>query len=205
MAKKIPSHTLDQMLWFEGDVPLAQQSEFAEYREFMAAYCEARLWWLEEAYKPDASPIRKFWFANRYASSLCYGIMEAWHRGYWLSRAELAAHCTQVPNSQFVRVMKAAQEANYISLAPLADEDARQKLVRPTRPFIVMFEAFTYQYYKIICENSHKHNQFTQGLRERVDQIEQLDELRQARLGWTCYDQYPELNMSPPGGTAPPP
>ena len=199
MAKKIPS-VQGNVMWETGDgydIPLQQQSEFSEYREFMAAYCEGRLWWLEEAYKPDASPARKFFFQNRHASEICYAIGEAWHRGYWLTRSELKAHCATVPESQFQRLMKQAQECGFISLDPLEGDDARQKLVRPSRTFIVMFEAFTYQYYKVICDNSHKHNKFTQGLRERIEQIEKLDDFRKNRLGWSVFDEYPELTMKP--------
>lgn len=204
MAKKIPS-VQGNVTWntLTGhDIPLQQQSEFSEYREFMAAYCEARLWWLEEAWKPDASPARKFWFQNRFASSICYAIGEAWHRGYWLTRQELKAHCATVPDSQFQRLIRQAQEAGYISLDPMEGDDARQKLVRPSRTFIVFFEGFTYQYYKVICDNSHKHNQFTQGLRERIDQIEAQDDLRKGRLGWSVFDQYPEMTMKPVGELA---
>ena len=199
MAKKIPSVqgniTWDTLTGY--DIPLQQQSEFGEYREFMAAYCEARLWWLEEAFKPDASPARKFWFQNRASSSICYAIGEAWHRGYWLTRQELRANCSTVPDSQFQRLIRQAQEAGYISLDPMEGDDARQKLVRPSRTFIVFFEGFTYQYYKVICDNSHKHNQFTQGLRERIDQIEALDCIRKGRLGWSVFDEYPEMTMKP--------
>lgn len=204
MAKKIPS-VQGTVKWNTNtghEIPLQQQSEFGEYREFMAAYCEARLWWLEEAWKPDASPARKFWFQNRFASSICYAIGEAWHRGYWLTRQELKTHCATVPDSQFQRLMRQAQEAGYISLDPMEGDDKRQKLVRPARRFIVMFEGFTYQYYKVICENSHKHNQFTRGLRERIDQIEALDDLRKNRLGWSVHDEYPEMTMRPVGEVA---
>jgi len=197
MAKKIPS-VQGNINWDtlgDTDVPLQQQSEFGEYREFMSAYCEARLWWLEEAWKPDASPARKFWFQNRYASEICYAIAEAWNRGYWLTRQELKAHCATVPDSQFQRLIRQAQEAGYISLVPMEGDDKRQKLVRPSRLFIVMFEGFTYQYYKVICDNSHKHNQFTQGLRQRIVEIEALDDLRKKRLGWSVFDSYPETTM----------
>jgi len=204
MAKKIPSVTgyVEWNTMGHADVPLQQQSEFGEYREFMAAYCEARLWWLSEAWKPDASPARKFWFQNRYAASICYAIGEAWHRGYWLTRQELRANCATVPDSQFQRLIRQAQEAGYISLDPMEGDDARQKLVRPSRTFIVFFEGFTYQYYKVICDNSHKHNQFTQGLRERIDQIESQDDFRKNRLGWSVHDEYPEMTMKPVEGLA---
>ena len=199
MAKKIPS-IQGRIKWesLQGhDIPLEQQSELSEYREFMAAYCEARLWWLNEAWKPNASPARKFWFQNRFASSICYAIGEAWHRGYWLTRQELRANCATVPDSQFQRLIRQAQEAGYISLDPMEGDDKRQKLVRPSRHFIVMLEGFTYHYYKVICDNSHKHNQFTQGLRARVDEIEAQDVIRRNRLGWSVYDEYPELTMTP--------
>jgi len=199
MAKKIPS-IQGGIKWdsLQGhDIPLQQQSEFSEYREFMAAYCQARLWWLEEAWKPDASPARKFWFQNRFASEICYAIGEAWHRGYWLTRQELKTYCATVPESQFQRLIRQSQQAGYISLDPMEGDDKRQKLVRPSRSFIVMFEGFTYQYYKVICDKSHKHNPFTRGLRERIDQIEALDSFRKEGLGWSIFDEYPEVTMKP--------
>jgi len=199
MAKKIPSVEGD-VKWktIEGyDIPLQQQSEFSEYREFMAAYSEARLWWLEQAWAIDAPAPRKFWFQNRFASEICYAVNEAWHRGYWLTRQELKTTCSTVPDSRFNRLLAEAQAAGYLNLEAMEGDDGRQKLVRPTRLFVVMFEAFTYQYYKVICDNSNKHNKFTQGLRERIDEIEAQDCIRKSRLGWSIFDPYPEMTMRP--------
>ena len=186
MAKKIPQ-TAERVQWGKGHVPLMQHSDFAEYREFMAAYFEARMWWLEEAQRPGADPCCRFWFQGRAHSVIFYSLMEAWMRGYWLTRVELREHCRSVADSAFARTLSAADCAGYIS-RDTEDDDSRQKLIRPTRASIVMIEAYTTRYYKVIVDNSHKMNSFAQGLRQRVDQIEALDNVRKEQLGWSIFD-----------------
>ena len=189
MAKKIPT-TEERVDMTTRHVPLYQHSAFAEYREFMAAYSEARLWWAEEAQKQTADPCCKFWFGGRAPSIVLYALMEAWMRGYWCTRQELREHCATVADSAFARTLSAADCAGYISRdAEDDDNDNRQKLIRPTRDTIVMFEAFTSRYFKVIVENSHKMNTYTRGVRERVDQIEALDEVRKDQLGWSVFDK----------------
>ena len=103
-------------------------------------------------------------------------------------KKELSAHVqTGMSNSVFERVMKTAICKKYVALAA-AENDGRQKLVMPTRATILMFEKFSYQYFKVIVENSHKHNSFTQGLRERLAEIEAQDDVRKEQLGWSIYD-----------------
>ena len=87
MAQKIPprNNSLGVAAGFSW-APPAQHAAFAEFREFMGAYCEARLWWMEQSQRLHAEPCRKFWFANYQVSKVCYGIMEAWFRGYWLTK-----------------------------------------------------------------------------------------------------------------------
>jgi len=114
--------------------------------------------------------------------------MEAWFRGYWLTKKELGAHVqTGMSNSVFERIMKNAICEEYVALAA-AQNDGRQKLVMPTRATILMFEKFSYQYFKVIVENSHKHNSYTQGLRDRLAEIEAQDDVRKEQLGWSIYD-----------------
>ena len=187
MAKKIPT-TQEKVIYSKGHVPLMQHGAFAEYREFMAAYSEGRLWWAEEAQKQTADPCCKFWFGGRAASIILYALMEAWMRGYWCTRQELREHCSTVVDSAFARVLASADSAGYIS-RDAEDDDSRQKLIRPTRDTIVMFEAISTRYFKVIVENSHKMNTYTRGLRERVDQIEALDDIRKDQLGWSVLDQ----------------
>ena len=189
MAQKIPPR--NNSLGVAGGfswAPPAQHAAFAEFREFMGAYCEARLWWMEQSQRLHAEPCRKFWFANYQVSKVCYGIMEAWFRGYWLTKKELGAHVqTGMSNSVFERIMKNAICEKYVTFAA-AQNDGRQKVVMPTRATILMFEKFSYQYFKVIAENSHKHNSFTQGLRDRLTEIEAQDDIRKEQLGWSIYD-----------------
>lgn len=189
MAQKIPPR--DSILGVGEDfsyAPPAQHAAFAEFREYMAAYCEARLWWMEESQRPHAEPCRKFWFTNYQSTKVCYGIMEAWFRGYWLTKKELGAHVqTGMSNSVFERIMKNAICEEYVALAAVQN-DGRQKLVMPTRATILMFEKFSYQYFKVIVENSHKHNSYTQGLRDRLAEIEAQDDVRKEQLGWSIHD-----------------
>ena len=187
MAKKIPQ-TAEREQWGNGHVPLMQHSDFAEYREFMAAYSEARLWWLEEAQRQGADPCCRFWFNGRAPTIILYALMEAWMRGYWYTRQELREHCSSVADSAFARVLASADCAGYIS-RDAEDDDSRQKLIRPTRDTIVMFEAISTRYFKVIVENSHRVNQFTQGLQHRVTQIEALDDVRREQLGWSIFDE----------------
>ncbi len=196
MAVKIPIADANLIWDGENDIPLQQSSAFAEYREFMAAYCEARLWWLQETRRPDASPIRKFWFRNPYTAEILYAIQEGWNRGYWLTRKELTAHCSFVPEQQIARILREAKENKYIGLQQWDGDDRRQKVIMPSRQLIVMFEKFTTTYYEVIIENSNKLNRFTEGLRERVKEIHKLDEHRK-KLGWSIFDDYPESNLRP--------
>lgn len=192
MAKKIPT-TLSKVPSprTPGHTPLAQHSDFAEYREFMAAYFEARVWWIEEANRPGADPCCKFWFQGRAHTGVFYAIMEAWMRGYWLTRRELRSYCRSLTDSAFARVLQQAEQAKYISRDGQSDEDSREKLMMPTRESIIMIEGFTTRYFKVIINNSHKMNQFTNGLRDRVDQIEALEEKRIEQLGWSLRDTDP--------------
>ena len=114
--------------------------------------------------------------------------MEAWMRGYWYTRQELREHCSSVADSAFARVLASADSAGYIS-RDAEDDDSRQKLIRPTRDTIVMFEAMTTRYFKVIVENSHRVNQYTRGLQHRVNQIEALDGVRKEQLGWSIFDK----------------
>lgn len=188
MAKKIPV-TNDRVEWTPSHVPLFQYGPFAEYREFMAAYFEARLWWFDEQKRPEAHPCLKFWFKDRASTTVLYGIMEAWMRGYWYSRSELRDHCSSIKDSAFARVLASASEAKYISV-DVDEGDKRQKLIRPTRETIIMVEKFTTKYFNVIIENSHRVNKFTQGLRDRVNEIEELDGKRKKDVGWSIYEDF---------------
>jgi len=188
MAKKIPQ-TNQRVPWVRGHVPLVQHSDFAEYREFMAAYFEARQWWIAEAQRPGADPCCKFWFQGLTHSAVFYSLMESWMRGYWLTRKELRANCQAVSDSAFARVLNQADQANYISRDGKAGEDSREKLIMPTREAIIMIEAYTCRYFRVIVDNSHKMNSYTQGLQLRVNQIEALDDVRKEQLGWSIFDR----------------
>lgn len=171
------------------DVPEGQHAAFDEYREYMAALCEARLFWMAEAQKPTAEHTLKFWFGSSGNHTiLCYSLMESWFRGYWINRRELQSHAFGMSSRSFDRVLREANEGGYISLVS-EDKDQRQKLIKPTRQTVLMFERTAYAYFKCLLDNSHKLNTFTQGLRDRCQEIEAQDHIRRADLNWSIFDK----------------
>ena len=196
MSQKITKINGNAITVEGSDVPQGQHAAFDEYREYMAALCEARLFWMAEAQKPTADHTLKFWFGSTMNHTiLCYSLMESWFRGYWINRRELQSHAFGMSSRSFDRVLREATEGKYIALAA-EDKDKRQKLVKPTRQTVLMFERSAYAYFKCLVENSHKLNTFTQGLRDRIVEIEAQDIIRRDDLNWSIFDEKYDVKNS---------
>ena len=148
MAIKIPMGSLEtsEPRTLPTGAPTMQFSDFAEYREFMAAFCAASAWWADHVDSKDAEPAIKFWFGGENRRLVFYRLMHEWFSGYWPTRQDLAASCHAITASSFGRILREAQDAKFIEICSDA-RDARTKVVKPTRQTISSFDKTGSQYF----------------------------------------------------------
>ena len=132
MAKKIPITTLDasNVSTSITQAPPQQYAEFTEYRETMAAYCKARVWFADAVASPDAEPPIKFWFANGARRSIFASLMHDWYAGYWPARHDLFVSSRGVGESTFGRILKEAVDGGFM-IIDTDDDDGRTKIIKP--------------------------------------------------------------------------
>lgn len=149
------------------EAPDHQVAEFAEYRDFMAAYCEARLWWLEETRSTNAEAALRFWNASRDRTVIYYALQLSWNRGYWPTRSELHRAASRVSDSSFARTMKDAATCKMIVIGVDAT-DKRTKIIKPTRQSVIALERATTHYFMTLADAAPPESSFGKGLRNRV-------------------------------------
>ena len=157
--------------------PPGQAAEFAEYRDFLSAFCVARLWWMDLVSNPRTDPALRFWFSTKDRTIVCYALMKSWNSGYWPSRHELGEAARAVNARTVTRVLKDAENAGFCALE-LHPEDGRARVVKPTRATIIAFETATTEYFMVLAESSPTESVFGQGWRAHVKRILSLEPVR---------------------------
>jgi len=165
------------------EAPPHQVAEFAEYRDFMAAYCEARLWWMEETRSTDAEVALRFWGATWDRQNVYYALQLSWNRGYWPTRGELHAAAPGVSDSSFSRILKDAATCRMIVIKS-DPADKRTKIIKPTRQSIIALERATTHYFMTLADAAPPESLFGEGLRSRVMRIMSVDHIRK-KMGFT--------------------
>ena len=165
------------------EAPPHQVAEFAEYRDFMAAYCEARLWWMAETRSPDAEAALRFWSATRDRQNVYYAIQQSWNRGYWLTRNELHAATSGVSDSSFARIIKDASTCKMI-LVESDLTDRRTKIIKPTMQSVIALERATTHYLMTLADAASPKSMFGKGMRSRIARIMSVDQIRKS-MGFT--------------------
>lgn len=163
--------------------PPHQVSEFAEYRDFMAAYCEARLWWMAETRSPDAEKALRFWSATWDRQNVYYALQLSWNRGYWPTRIELHAATSGVSDSSFARIIKDAATCKMIEVHS-DTVDRRSKIIRPTRQSVIALERATTHYFMTLADAAPPESSFGKGMRSRIKRIMSVDHVRK-KMGFT--------------------
>jgi len=165
------------------EAPKHQVAEFAEYRDFMAAYCEARLWWMAETRSPDAEAALRFWGGSWARQNVYYALQLSWNRGYWPTRVELRAATSGVSDASFARIMKDAVTCKMIEID--ADPaDKRSKIIKPTRQSVVALERATTHYFMALADAAPPESSFGKGMRARIKRIMSVDHVRK-KMGFT--------------------
>nr|AKH47264.1 hypothetical protein [uncultured marine virus] len=165
------------------DAPPHQVAEFAEYRDFMAAYCEARLWWMAETRSPDAEAALRFWSATRDRQNIYYALQLSWNRGYWPTRSELHQSTSGVSDASFARICKDAATCKMIVIES-DPADKRSKIIRPTRQSVIALERATTHYFMTLADAAPPESLFGKGLRARIARIMSVDHIRKS-MGFT--------------------
>jgi len=165
------------------EAPPHQVSEFAEYRDFMAAYCEARLWWLEETRSPAAEAALRFWSASRDRTIIYYALQLSWNRGYWPTRSELHQTASRVSDSSFARALKDAVTCKMIEIDS-DPTDRRSKIIKPTIQSVIALERATTHYFMTLADAAPPESSFGKGLRSRIARILSVDHVRK-KMGFT--------------------
>ena len=172
---------------FEGrphdEAPLHQVAEFAEYRDFMAAYCEARLWWMAETRSPAAEAALRFWGATWDRQNVYYALQLSWNRGYWPTRTELHQATPGVSDSSFARIIADAATCKMIKI-DTDTADRRSKIIRPTRQSVIALERATTHYFMTLADAAAIESLFGKGLRARIKRIMSVDDVRK-KMGFT--------------------
>jgi len=165
------------------EAPDHQVAEFAEYRDFMSAYCEARLWWMAETRSPHAEAALRFWSATRDRQNVYYALQLSWNRGYWPTRIELHSATSGVSDSSFARIIKDAATCKMIELDtdPL---DKRSKIIKPTRQSVIALERATTHYFMTLADAAPPESSFGKGMRSRIARIMSVDHVRK-KMGFT--------------------
>ena len=156
MAKKIPVTTLDPQNVGASitQAPPEQYAEFTEYRETMAAYCKARVWFSDAVSSADAeSPIR-FWFGNRGRRRVFASLMHDWYAGYWPTRQDLLASSRGVGEATFGRILKEAADGDFM-IIETDEDDGRTKIIKPTRQTILSMERLTSAFFVVLRDGNH--------------------------------------------------
>ena len=156
MAKKIPMTTLDasNVSTSITQAPVEQYAEFTEYRETMAAYCKARVWFADAVASPAAEPPIKFWFANSARRSIFASLMHDWYAGYWPTRHDLFVSSRGVGESTFGRILKEAVGAE-LMIIDTDEDDGRSKIIKPTRQSILSMERLTTAFFVVLRDANH--------------------------------------------------
>lgn len=165
------------------EAPRHQVSEFAEYRDFMAAYCEARLWWMAETRSPDAEKALRFWGATWDRQNVYYALQLSWNRGYWPTRVELHAATSNVSDSSFARIIKDAATCKMIVIE-IDATDKRTKIIKPTRQSVIALERATTHYFMSLADAAPPESSFGKGMRARIKKILSVDHVRK-KMGFT--------------------
>ena len=163
--------------------PPHQVGEFAEYRDFMAAYCEARLWWMAETRSPDAENALRFWGGSWDRQNVYYALQLSWNRGYWPTRVELHAATSNVSDSSFARIIKDAATCKMIEI-DCDPTDRRSKIIKPTRQSVIALERATTHYFMTLADAAPPESSFGKGLRSRIKRIMSVDHVRK-NMGFT--------------------
>jgi len=165
------------------EAPQHQVAEFAEYRDFMAAYCEARLWWMAETRSPDAEAALRFWGATWDRQNVYYALQLSWNRGYWPTRSELHQSTPGVSDASFARIVKDAVACKMIVID--ADPaDKRSKIIQPTRQSVIALERASTHYFMTLADAAPPESLFAKGLRARIARILSVDHIRKS-MGFT--------------------
>ena len=184
MGIKIPVYEADNLTKREMHIaPTGQVAEFTEYRDFMGAYCAARLWWLEECASSETDPALRFWFSARDRSVVCYALLRSWNTGYWPTRGELAYASKNVTTASFSRVLRDAEAKGFL-VSECDPADRRTRIVKPTRQTITALERATTHYFMELLEAAPPNSAFAKGLRERIARILSLEKIRE-KFGFT--------------------
>ena len=156
MAKKIPVTTLDvsNVGTSITQAPPEQYAEFAEYRETMAAYCKARVWFADAVASPATEPPIKFWFANGARRSIFASLMHDWYAGYWPARHDLFVSSRGVGEATFGRILKEAVDGGFM-IIDTDDDDGRTKIIKPTRQSILSMERLTSAFFVVLRDANH--------------------------------------------------
>lgn len=165
--------------------PDRQFTEFAEYRDYMAAFCAARSWWLSDALAITADPATKFWFSHRDRALICYQLMGQWYRGYWPTRAELVDLAPNVSQGSFYRILKDAEDAGLIDIVP-DSADRRGYLIRPTTATILALGKGTVAYFQRMVTSAPQASIFTHDLKRRLNLILSTEDVR-APMGLSLH------------------
>ena len=165
------------------EAPDHQVAEFAEYRDFMAAYCEARLWWMAETRSPAAEAALRFWSASWDRQNVYYALQLSWNRGYWPTRTELHQATSRVSDSSFARIIKDAATCKMIEI-DTDTADRRSKIIRPTRQSVIALERATTHYFMTLADAAPPESSFGKGLRSRIARIMSVDDVRK-KMGFT--------------------
>lgn len=165
------------------EAPNHQVAEFAEYRDFMAAYCEARLWWLGETRSNRAEAALRFWSASRDRTVIYYALQLSWNRGYWPTRSELRQAASRVSDGSFARALKDAVTCKMIEIDS-DPTDRRSKIIKPTRQSVIALERATTHYFMTLADAAPPESSFGKGLRSRIARILSVDHVRK-KMGFT--------------------
>ena len=165
------------------EAPDRQVAEFAEYRDFMAAYCEARLWWMAETRSPAAEAALRFWSASLDRQNVYYALQLSWNRGYWPTRSELHQAASIVSDSSFARALKDAVICKMIEI-DCDPTDRRSKIIKPTKQSIIALERATTHYFMTMAEATPPESSFGKELRSRIARILSVDHVRK-KMGFT--------------------
>ena len=165
------------------EAPPHQVAEFAEYRDFMAAYCEARLWWMGETRSATAEAALRFWSASWDRQNVYYALQLSWNRGYWPTRTELHQATSRVSDSSFARIIKDAATCKMIVI-DTDTADRRSKIIKPTRQSVIALERATTHYFMTLADAAAPESLFGKGLRSRIARILSVDHVRK-QMGFT--------------------
>lgn len=165
------------------EAPQHQVAEFAEYRDFMSAYCEARLWWMAETRSASAEPALRFWGGSWDRQNIYYALQLSWNRGYWPTRVELHAATSNVSDSSFARIIKDAATLKMIVIDADA-MDKRTKIIKPTRQSVIALERATTHYFMTLADAAPPESSFAKGMRARIARILSMDHVRK-QMGFT--------------------